>query len=260
MNKTDNVIPSGYILLNKQAGVTSFNALAAVKRALGTGKVGHTGTLDKFAEGLLVVLAGRALKLSSLLSGLDKRYSATIRFGEETDTLDPEGAVIASAPPPSEAAVRAVLPEFTGMITQRPPVYSAIHVNGSRASALARAGKPVELPVRNVTIYELALLSYQLNDADGGVNACADARVEAACSSGTYIRALARDMALAAGSRAHLTALTRTAVGGFSLADAVTLKGDADDAGVVRAALREPDETFFEMTKTCYAKVKYGNN
>ena len=199
--------PSGIILLNKKCGVTSFQALGEIKRALGSGKVGHTGTLDKFACGLLVVLTGRALKLSPWFSACEKQYLGKIYFGRETDTLDPEGNVIAEADLPARESVENVLGQFTGDIMQSPPAYSAIHINGKRASDLARSGKAPEMKQRPVTIYSLELRSWQPPFAEIFVH----------CSSGTYIRSLARDIALAAGSRAHLVELVRTQVAGFKL-------------------------------------------
>ena len=206
MNKS---MESGIILLNKKPGITSFDALRDIKRALGTGKVGHTGTLDKFAQGLLIVLVGKALKLSRWFSHCDKKYEGRIHFGAETDTLDPEGTVIAEATPPSREKVEEVLSQFRGEIEQAPPVYSAIHVNGQRASNLARAGLKPEMKKRPVTIYKLELLSWEPPFADIFVH----------CSSGTYIRSLARDIALTAGSRAFLCKLVRTQVAGFKLGD-----------------------------------------
>lgn len=202
--------PSGLILFNKKAGVTSFKALNEIKHALGTSKAGHTGTLDKFAQGLLVVLAGKALKLSRWFSHLDKKYIGTIRFGIETDTLDPEGNETANAPLPAKEKIEQVLPFFTGNILQEPPAYSAIHVNGKRACALARGGKTPEMKKRPVSVYKLELRSWQPPYAE----------IFAHCSGGTYIRSLARDIALAAGSRAHLCSLVRTNVADFSVEDA----------------------------------------
>ena len=208
--KNSETVPSGMILLRKGPGVTSFDSLGAVKRALGSGKAGHTGTLDRFAEGLLVVLTGRALKLSQWFARCDKRYEGAIRFGAETDTLDPEGAVVAEAPPPSREAVEGALALFRGKIEQAPPEYSAIHIGGERASALARRGEAPEMKKRPVEIYRLELSSWDPPFAGVSVH----------CSGGTYIRSLARDIALAAGSRAHLSALLRTRVAGFRLEDA----------------------------------------
>ena len=204
-NKENEV--SGYLLLNKKSGITSFGALNEVKKAFSTGKVGHTGTLDKFATGLLVVLVGRAVKLATWLSDCDKRYEAVVRFGFETDTLDPEGKSVAEAEIPSLEELRKALPEFRGDILQAPPEYSAVHIQGERASDLARQGKIVEMKKRPVSIYELELLSYNPPDAVISVH----------CSKGTYIRSLARDIALKAGSRAHVAELKRTHIAGFSL-------------------------------------------
>jgi len=222
------MIPSGLILLHKQPGITSFDSLRDIKRAMGTGKAGHTGTLDKFAEGLLLVLIGRALKLSQWFTHCDKQYEGTICFGAETDTLDPEGAVIAGAPLPSREAVEQALSPFRGKIEQAPPAYSAIHVDGERASALARRGEAPEMRKRPVEIYRLELLSWEPPHA----------KISVHCSGGTYIRSLARDIALAAGSRAHLTALLRIQVAGFKLENAVRL--GTEDWGI-----RPIDKTVF---------------
>jgi len=215
---------SGLILLNKKTGITSFQALGEVKRALGTGKVGHTGTLDKFASGLLVVLAGSALKLSQWFSHCDKQYRGTIHFGIETDTLDPEGKITAEAEVPPREKVEQVLSQFTGKIMQEPPVFSAIHINGQRASSLARSGSAPQMKKRPVEIYKIELLSWQPPLADIFVR----------CSGGTYIRSLARDIALAAGSRAHLCALTRTQVADFSLDMAMEEAALADGKNFLR--------------------------
>jgi len=222
------MIPSGLILSHKQPGITSFDSLRDIKRSLGTGKAGHTGTLDKFAEGLLLVLIGRALKLSQWFTHCDKQYEGVVCFGTETDTLDPEGAVIAGAPLPSREAVEQALSQFHGKIEQAPPAYSAIHIDGERASALARRGEAPEMRKRPVEIYRLELLSWEPPHA----------KIFVHCSSGTYIRSLARDVALAAGSRAHLTALLRTQVAGFKLENAV--KSGTGDWGI-----RPIDKTVF---------------
>jgi tRNA pseudouridine55 synthase len=191
----------------------------------------HTGTLDTFAHGLLVVLSGQAVKLSAWFTGCDKRYIAEARFGEETDTLDPQGKVIASAPVPKQSEIEAALPSFTGEIMQAPPLYSAIHINGKRAHELARAGIETEMKQRPVTIYELSLMSWNPPLAE----------LEVHCSSGTYIRSLARDIALSLGSRAHLRSLRRAMVGGFSIEEALSLHPEtreAEWAAAIRAALK----------------------
>jgi tRNA pseudouridine55 synthase len=202
---------SGLLLLNKPPGITSFQALNRVKKFFSTGKIGHTGTLDKFASGLLVVLVGRAVKLSPWFSSCDKRYSAGIRFGLETATLDPEGEVTAEAPVPDRETVEKALAKFRGDILQAPPAYSAIHINGVRSHELARSGVPVEPEKRPVTIYTLDIVSWEPPFA----------QIRVHCSKGTYIRSLARDIALEAGSRAHLVTLERTGSALFKLEDAV---------------------------------------
>ena len=230
--RSDGAEPNGYLLLRKRPGISSFDALGLVKRSLDTGRVGHSGTLDKFAEGLLVVLVGRSTRLVPWFTGCDKIYEGRISFGAETDTLDPEGAVVAEAPAPSSEALLAALPAFRGSIKQAPPLYSSVHVNGMRAHEIARSGESVDMKERPVVIHLLELVSY-----NGGF---ADIRVH--CSKGTYIRSLARDIALACGSRAHLAALKRTNVAGFSLADAVDPYDQADPSQAVLGALRPMDE------------------
>lgn len=225
----------GYLLLNKRSGETSFDALSKVKRALGTRRVGHSGTLDKFAEGLLVVLVGRSTRLVPWFTGCDKLYEGTITFGQETDTLDPEGAVVGSALPPSKEKLESVLPLFLGDLMQAPPLYSSVHVDGRRAHELARAGVEVEMKKRPVSIRSLDLLSY-----DGTA-----ARIRVGCSKGTYIRSLARDIALAADSRAHLSALTRLEVAGFSLKDAADPAAALDPEEEIRKACRSIDAAAF---------------
>jgi tRNA pseudouridine55 synthase len=246
------------LLLNKIPGITSFEALKPVKKALGSRKVGHTGTLDKFAGGLLVVLTGKALKLTPYFTNCSKYYEALVRFGSETDTLDPEGLVTAEAPVPSKEAIDLVLERFRGRITQIPPVFSAIHVDGKRASELARSGVSVEMKPRSVTIHELSLCSYEPPFA----------RLKIHCSAGTYIRALARDIAVAAGSRAHLAGLTRSQVGRFSLADAIPLLPEAPNHAGILNALRPVNRCIFdalaipvcEIDEKTAAAVRQGKN
>jgi tRNA pseudouridine55 synthase len=238
---------SGLLLLNKKSGLTSFDSLYAVKKALGTGKVGHTGTLDKFASGLLVVLAGSALKLSPWFSLCSKEYEGTISFGEETDTLDPEGTVVAEGPVPDQKAIEAALPLFRGDILQSPPAYSAIHIDGKRASERARSGESIEMKKRSVTIHTLELLSWEPPLA----------RIHVTCSSGTYIRSLARDIAIAAGSRAHLVALKREAVAGFRLTREI--EADPQSSETIIAALRPIDKTIFKALNIPFFEVDEGS-
>ncbi len=202
------------IVDDKPEGVTSFRSLSDIKKAHRGEKVGHTGTLDKFASGLMLVLTGGATKLNPLFSALDKSYRAEIEFGSETDTLDPEGSVVKTSELPSEKALLSAIEHFNGLFYEQvPPIYSAIHVDGKRAYSEARKGKEVDMPKRGVTIYSLSLESF-----DG--KRCV---VHAHVSKGTYIRALARDIALYCGSAAHLTGLRRLTVGPFSLDDVTGL-------------------------------------
>jgi tRNA pseudouridine55 synthase len=205
-------LTDGILLLDKPAGQTSFQSLGAVKRRLGTRRVGHAGTLDKFAEGLLVVLAGRMTRLCAFAASLDKEYVAVATFGKGTETLDPEGRVTAEGPVPDLADLEAALPAFRGALQQRPPAYSAVHVGGQRAYEVARSGgEPVLVP-RAVVIHSLQLVEYRPPNAT----------LRICCSKGTYIRSLARDIAVSLGTCAYLSALRRTRIGGFRLEDART--------------------------------------
>ena len=193
------------MLMDKEEGITSFSSLSTVKKACGTKHVGHAGTLDKFASGLMICLIGKATKLNSLFMGLDKEYVASIRFGEETDTLDPEGEVVRRAPLPAEESIRAVLPSFLGEQMQRPPVYSAIHVEGKRAYKAARKGESPEMPERKITVSSIDLLSFTPQEAV----------IRASVSKGTYIRSLCRDIAERAGSAGYTAKLRRLRIGPY---------------------------------------------
>ena len=208
--------PDGIVLLCKKPGPTSFSALNSVKKALGTSKVGHTGTLDSFAQGLLVVCTGRLTRLAGNITEFDKSYEAVINFGKETDTLEFTGNVIKTAPRPSKEALLEALMRFTGKLMQKPPAFSAIHIDGKRASDLARNGKEIELPARPITVYEAKLLDVKFDEN----NRVEYAQIHFSVSKGTYIRSLARDIASSCGSAAHLTGLFRTKVGHFKVCDA----------------------------------------
>jgi tRNA pseudouridine55 synthase len=239
---------NGLLLLKKNPGLTSFESLNIVKKALSTRKVGHTGTLDKFASGILLVLVGQAGKLASLFSYCKKEYEGRIRFGIETDTLDPEGKIIREAEIPSREAVEAVLKDFRGEILQAPPAYSAIHIDGVRAHELTRQGKTPEMKKRTVSIYELELLSWEPPFA------C----IRVCCSAGTYIRSLARDIALAAGSCAHLDTLVRTRIGGFSLSEAFDpeiVESGSEIAQAVVSSLRPITPDIFTALELPYVYI-----
>ncbi|RZJ99222.1 MAG: tRNA pseudouridine(55) synthase TruB, partial [Novosphingobium sp.] len=212
-------MPHGWIILDKPLELGSTQAVAAVKRnlrqaGLGKVKVGHGGTLDPLATGVLPIALGEATKLAGRMLDASKVYAFTVRFGAETDTLDLEGKVIAeSEHRPAPAELEAVLPRFTGPIEQVPPAYSALMVDGERAYDLARKGEVVELKSRHVTIHELRLVAADENEAT----------LEAHVSKGTYIRSLARDIARALGTVGHVTMLRRLRAGPFDLSQAISL-------------------------------------
>jgi len=199
------------LLVDKPVGVTSHDVVDTVRRALGTRKVGHAGTLDPLATGLLVVGVGRATRLLRFLSGLDKAYEGTARLGEETDTLDADGAVVRTSPVEAGPVdVDRAMSALTGEIEQRPPAFSAVKVGGRPLHRAARRGDVVEAPPRKVTVSEFALLSL-----DGP-----DVAFRVECSSGTYVRVLVDDVGRDLGCGAHLTRLRRTRVGPFSVEEA----------------------------------------
>ena len=217
---TKKAAPHGWIILDKPRGLGSTQAVGAVKRVLREGgyaktKVGHGGTLDPLAEGVLPIALGEATKLAGRMLDASKIYEFTIRFGEETDTLDTEGEIIdRSNVVPSHAEVESVLPRFAGPIEQVPPAFSALKVDGKRAYDLARAGEEVKLKTRAVTIHSL-------KTADEGSSG--EITLPAHVSKGTYIRSLARDIARALGSCGHVTYLRRTKAGPFRESQAISL-------------------------------------
>ena len=206
----------GIVLLAKQPNQTSFYSLNSVKKALGTSKVGHTGTLDSFAQGLLVVCVGKMTKLAGNITEFDKSYEAVIQFGEETDTLEYTGKVIKKTGLPKLDLLEKVINEHIGLQMQTPPDFSAIHINGKRASDLARAGQQADIPKRQINVFE-AKITESLLDNEGNVSAC---KIYFSVSKGTYIRSLARDIALECGSSGHLIGLYRTKVGNFRIEEA----------------------------------------
>ena len=213
---------SGLLIIDKPQGVTSHDLVAAVRGALHMRKVGHAGTLDPMATGVLVVGFGNATRLLNIIVEHSKTYSATVRFGQRTTTDDADGEIMPGepgAPLPDLGAVReAVAQSFTGRIEQVPNAYSAIKVNGRRAYDLARAGAEVELKAREVTIRRFDVLDTHTATAADGTPVL-DVNVEVECSAGTYIRALARDLGDLFGCGAHLTRLRREAVGAFRADD-----------------------------------------
>lgn len=202
------------IFVDKPAGMTSFGAVARVRRVLSERagkkvKVGHTGTLDPFATGLLILMAGKATKKAMEFTKLDKVYEATIRLGATSSTGDPEGEIVVKSTTVdfAQAQIEEVLKQFVGKIEQRPPIFSAIKIDGQRAYKLARAGKEVEMPTRTVEVYSIDLLNYSAPYLT----------IRAHVSSGTYIRTLAEDIGQALGCGAYCTALRRTKIANYDI-------------------------------------------
>ena len=230
-------LPAGVVLLDKPAGLSSFAAIARLRPAVGR-KVGHAGTLDPFATGLLVVCCGRATRLATFLSGADKRYRAVVRFGATSTTEDPEGTVTPTGGAlPTTSRLTDALARFRGLVEQVPPAASAIHVDGERAYRRFRRGEQVEIPSRAVTIHDLDLVEH---DEANGV-----ATIELRCSTGTYVRSLARDIGEALGCGGLVEVLVRTRIGDFLLTDAVD--PDALSAATIPGFLRPAAEAVAQL-------------
>ena len=206
----------GFLNIRKPPGPTSHDVVAGVRRLLGRRvKVGHAGTLDPFAEGVLVVCVGPATRLAQYVQAQAKRYTAEVTLGATSTTDDPEGEIAQTpATAPGESAVQEVLAGFVGEIWQVPPAHSAVHVAGQRAYKLARRRQAPDLPARTVTVHRIELLGYEYPHL----------RIDVTCGSGTYVRALARDVGAALGVGGYCSQLTRTAVGAFGLKESVTLE------------------------------------
>jgi tRNA pseudouridine55 synthase len=208
------MLRSGILNVHKDKGLTSYRVVSTVRKGIGGGRVGHAGTLDPLATGVLVVLVGQAVRVQEYVMGLPKVYRTTIRLGETTDTYDAEGVVVASSPVDvEEAAVREALNTFVGEVEQTPPPFSAVKVGGERAYRLARQGKPVALASRPARVYRIEMVRYSPPDID----------VEIECGSGTYIRSIAHDLGATLGCGGHVTALQRTRVGPFDIESAISL-------------------------------------
>src|SRR5574344_159245 len=218
MKMKNNVfLPDRIVLFAKKSGLTSFSSLFTIKHAFNTSKVGHTGTLDSFACGLLVVCTGSLTRLAGRITEFDKTYEAVIKFGEETDTLECTGNIVKTANLPSKKDVEEAISHFQGEQMQVPPIFSAIHIDGKRASDIARTGKSAEMPSRKITVYESFIKDLKMTE-DGFVIA---AHVVFQVSKGTYIRSLARDIGNYCNSAANLVGLFRTSIGNFKIEDAV---------------------------------------
>ena len=224
-------LPSDFVLLvDKPAGPTSHDVVAQARRALGTKRIGHTGTLDPFASGLLLLCVNRGTRIAEYLTGLEKAYHAVARLDGSTDTDDYTGHMLEQSDAwrtVRTASVEAALAEIQAHGEQVPPAFSAKKVRGDRAYELARSGAAVELAPVSVRISDLHLLRFAPPEVEFTMS----------CSSGTYVRAVARDLGRALGTGAYLSALRRTRIGAWSVADAVTLASLTDDSGPPKAAL-----------------------
>jgi len=227
-------VPSGLVIVDKPGGITSHDVVARIRRLAGTRRVGHAGTLDPMATGVLVVGVEKATRLLGYLTLTEKEYAATIRLGQSTSTDDAEGDITstASAVDVNAETLAKAVAGLTGEIQQVPPAVSAIKVDGQRAYRLTRAGAAPELAPRPVTVYEFAVTSARLLREDGLMDLDATVR----CSSGTYVRALARDLGTAVGTGGHLTRLRRTRVGGYGIDQAHTLDQLAENLEVLPLA------------------------
>lgn len=211
----------GLLNLDKPRGATSRDVVNRIQRLAGRAKVGHAGTLDPLATGVLVVCVGPATRLIEYIQRMPKRYHGTFLLGRKSDTEDIEGEVqqLPDAPQPTEEQLRVALPRFVGEIEQVPPAYSALKVQGRRAYKLARAGKSVDLKPRTIIVHELLLLRYVYPEFELAI----------ACGSGTYVRSLGRDIAKALGTEAVMSALIRTAIGDFRVEDALDVESLTSD-------------------------------
>lgn len=230
---------NGVLIVDKPQGFTSFDVAAVIRRLCKTKKVGHTGTLDPMATGVLPILIGNAAKAQQFMPDHTKEYIADIKLGMMTDTLDITGRVIRETHPNvSKAQFQAVLPKFTGDLMQKPPMYSAVKIDGKRLYELAREGKSVDVPPRPITVYKLELLSFS--------ESAQTAQIRVDCSSGTYIRSICADIGDMLGCGAALSALRRTRACGFDLTSAHTveeLKTLAESGGIIECVA--PVESIF---------------
>lgn len=237
---------NGIIVIDKENGYTSFDVVAKMRRICGEKKIGHTGTLDPMATGVLPILIGNATKAQSLLPESDKEYEATFSFGITTDTLDITGKVLSQTESNVKSEdLEAVLPQFRGNIMQLPPMYSAVSKDGVRLYELARKGLVTEREARPITVYKLDLLNFdeQLQSA----------QILVKCSKGTYIRSICDDIGQALGCGAVMTSLRRVTACGYTLDDAITLEKakELSENGMLEEYLR-PTESVF----ACYPSVK----
>lgn len=260
MNNNDlrNNVVSGVLVIDKPVGLTSHDVVQIVRRGTNIKRAGHTGTLDPRASGVLVVLVGPAVRLSEYVSSSSKRYQATIRLGEVSDTYDADGIITETGEPISitEEDFNKLLESYIGEIEQIPPAYSAVKVNGKRAYEMARAGEEVKLEPRKINVFSLEILEWALPEVV----------IDVSCSSGTYIRSLANDLGEAIGCGAHLVGLRRSQSGEFTLRNAISLRRlrEAFDNGtwaehLIPASEALGDWPAIELSEELTEKVRHGH-
>ena len=243
----------GFLNLNKPAGKTSREVVNQIQRLVRPVKVGHGGTLDPLATGVLVVALGPATRLIEYVQAQPKTYQAVFRLGQASNTEDLEGelTVLVDPPQPTRVQIEEVLPRFEGCIKQVPPAYSAIKIDGKRAYKLARGGKDIELSARTITVYALKLGAYTYPDLE----------LEIHCGGGTYVRSLGRDIARELGTEAVMVSLVRTAIGGFELTkaiDAETLTSETLDPTILPPRLALADHPTFELNESQLRQLQNG--
>lgn len=259
----------GLILFDKPSGMTSHDVVAKIRRALSPGKsfrkqvkCGHTGTLDPLATGLMLILCGRATRLSKYLTGLDKKYCADVVFGVETDTLDSDGQVMGKhAVSCSEHELQQALNLHIGQINQIPPIYSAIKINGKRCCDRARDGEDIAAPdARDISIYNLKCevnswgVESDITDICALDKKCYQATITTECSSGTYVRSLVRDLAESVGTKGYLTRLRRETIADFKVADALPASEIANQEALMAAMLPMNDAVSWAPSITLSAE------
>ncbi|SCW26330.1 tRNA pseudouridine synthase B [Borreliella japonica] len=238
---------NGFLLINKEQGKTSFETLFPIKKYFNTNHVGHTGTLDKFASGVLIALVGKYTKLARYFISLDKEYVAEFRFGLETDTLDPNGRIVDKTDYiPKLEDIDLKLKEFVGEIYQSPPRFSSVHIDGSRAYKLALNGKFFEIKKRRVNVYDIQRLSYDFSSSL--------LSLKISCSKGTYIRSIARDLAYSLNSCAYVNNLKRTKIGMFRLEDSILCKNLSKASLISLESLKSFEEVYIDSSKISLVK------
>ncbi|MBI4836282.1 MAG: tRNA pseudouridine(55) synthase TruB [Candidatus Abawacabacteria bacterium] len=239
-----------FYLIHKPSGITSHDVISQMRKVLGIKRIGHAGTLDPLASGLMIVAVGNDTKLLEYVVGLDKKYQCTFRLGATSDTYDNEGTIIvmAGAPMIGENDLKRVLQEFTGDIYQVPPQYSAIKIQGKKAYEYAREGQSITIPPRLISMYSLELVNFSYPDVTIAVH----------CSSGTYIRTLAHDIGKRLNSGAYVTKLIRTNIGNSSLTEAIDLATVDKNSPTINFKSICPQYEYRDLTEEEWRKVKMG--